>query len=217
MAFQQWDVTAKSDFAQDGQQPSSQKQGRRRGGRNSSAGSIDALADAAVRKLNSIEPKLQLAGQELQFVAQREPVHSLVENPTLHSLHSHCYSCQGGLPTLLLLPRRTPNTLFTAHLWTDSNITARKAVTSRAVAAIQVTLFIGNLTQEWREEQTLHTELSKHGCLERLFIAKAADGSHKVISTCHIAELQASVQAVLIGLWSLTKTCLQGDPSIHSG
>ena len=48
--------------------------------------------------------------------------------------------------------------------------------------AAQVTLFIGNLTQEWQDEQTLHTELSKHGHLERLFVAKTADGSHKV--TC---------------------------------
>ncbi len=46
---------------------------------------------------------------------------------------------------------------------------------------LQVTLFIGNLTQEWQDEQTLHTELSKHGRLERLFIAKTADGSHKVL------------------------------------
>lgn len=45
---------------------------------------------------------------------------------------------------------------------------------------LQVTLFIGNLTQEWQDDGTLHTELSKHGRLERLFIAKTANGSHKV-------------------------------------
>ena len=45
---------------------------------------------------------------------------------------------------------------------------------------LQVTLFIGNLTQEWQVDETLHTELSKHGRLERLFIAKTANGSHKV-------------------------------------
>ena len=45
---------------------------------------------------------------------------------------------------------------------------------------LQVTLFIGNLTQDWQEDETLHTELSKHGRLERLFIAKTANGSHKV-------------------------------------
>ena len=116
MAFQRRDVTAKSDFAQDGQQASSQKQGRRRGGRNGSAGSIDALADAAVRKLNSIEPKLQLAGQELQFVAQREPVHSFLHNPPRHSLHS----------AVLLLPMRTPNTRFTIYLWTYSQLDCKK-------------------------------------------------------------------------------------------
>ena len=45
---------------------------------------------------------------------------------------------------------------------------------------LQVTLFIGNLTQDWQDDGTLHTELSKHGRLERLFIAKTANGSHKV-------------------------------------
>lgn len=94
MVSKHWDVTAKFNLVQDGQQASSQKQGRRRGGRNGSAGSIDALADAAVRKLNSIEPKLQLAGQELQFVAQRELVHSLLHNPPLHSLHTALSFCQ---------------------------------------------------------------------------------------------------------------------------
>ena len=94
MVSKHWDVTAKFNFVQDGQQASSQKQGRRRGGRNGSAGSIDALADAAVRKLNSIEPKLQLAGQELQFVVQRELVHSLLHNPPFHSLSTALSFCQ---------------------------------------------------------------------------------------------------------------------------
>lgn len=58
---------------------------------------------------------------------------------------------------------------------------------------MQVTLFIGNLTQEWQDEQTLQTELSKHGHLERLFIAKTADGSHKVTHLlCPLSAPRAS-------------------------
>ena len=53
----------------------SQARGREGGG--GSGSTIDALADAAVRKLSGAEPRLQLAGQELQFVAQRELVMSL--------------------------------------------------------------------------------------------------------------------------------------------
>ena len=59
---------------QDGHQAALLKQGKKKGGRGSSNSTVDALADSAVRKLNSIEPRLQLAGQELQFAAQREMV-----------------------------------------------------------------------------------------------------------------------------------------------
>lgn len=84
-------------------------------------------------------------------------------------------------------------------------------MTSGAVAALQVTLFIGNLTQEWRDEQTLHTELSKHGRLERLFIAKAADGSHKVISTCHVAEhCRLAFRRSRLGCGALRKLVFKG-------
>ncbi len=69
------EMTCEAAFVQDEQQTSSDKQGRKRGGKGSSGNSIDALADSAVRKLGGIEPPLQLAGQTLQFVAQREMVH----------------------------------------------------------------------------------------------------------------------------------------------
>lgn len=58
---------------QDEHQVPSEKQGRKRGGRGN-ASSIDALAESAVRKMSSVEPPLQLAGQDLQFQAQREMV-----------------------------------------------------------------------------------------------------------------------------------------------
>ena len=59
---------------QDEQQAPSEKQGKKRGGRGGAGGSVDALAESAVRKLSSIDPPLQLAGQNLQFQAQREMV-----------------------------------------------------------------------------------------------------------------------------------------------
>ncbi len=58
---------------QDEQPAALEKQGRKRG-RGSASSSIDALAESAVRKLSAIEPPLQLAGQDLQFQAQREMV-----------------------------------------------------------------------------------------------------------------------------------------------
>jgi hypothetical protein len=51
---------------------SSKKRGRGAGG--GGGASIDSQADAAVRKLNAVEPKLELAGQTLQFLAHREQV-----------------------------------------------------------------------------------------------------------------------------------------------
>ena len=62
---------------QEEQPGSAQKSGKRKRGGGGSGSTIDALADAAARKLSSAEPRLQLAGQELQFVAQRELVRSL--------------------------------------------------------------------------------------------------------------------------------------------
>jgi len=43
-----------------------------------------------------------------------------------------------------------------------------------------VTLFIGNLTEEWQDEERLKKDLSEHGRIERAFIAYNALGQSKV-------------------------------------
>lgn len=48
------------------------------------------------------------------------------------------------------------------------------------ILAEQVTLFIGNLTEEWQDEERLKNDLSKHGRIERAFIAYNALGQSKV-------------------------------------
>ncbi len=48
------------------------------------------------------------------------------------------------------------------------------------LAAAQVTLFIGNLTDEWQDVERLKTDLSQHGRVERAFIAYNAQGETKV-------------------------------------
>ena len=53
---------------------SSRKRSRGNGFGGSGGQSIESLAEAAVRKLNALEPKLELAGQTLQFIAHREQV-----------------------------------------------------------------------------------------------------------------------------------------------
>ncbi len=60
---------------------SSRKRNRGGGGNNVGA-SIDSLAEAAVRKLSAVEPKLELAGQQLQFLAHREQVYCPLQHPT---------------------------------------------------------------------------------------------------------------------------------------
>lgn len=60
---------------------SSKKRNRGSGGNNSGA-SIDSLAEAAVKKLSAVEPKLELAGQQLQFLAHREQVCCRSQHPT---------------------------------------------------------------------------------------------------------------------------------------
>ncbi|EIE21364.1 hypothetical protein COCSUDRAFT_48078 [Coccomyxa subellipsoidea C-169] len=94
---------------------SSRKRSRGNGFGGSGGQSIESLAEAAVRKLNAVEPKLELAGQTLQFIAHRE----------------------------------------------------------------QVTLFIGNLTEEWQDVDRLEKDLGQHGQVERAFIAYNAQGESK--------------------------------------
>ncbi len=45
-----------------------------------------------------------------------------------------------------------------------------------------MTLYIGNLTEEWADEERLRAGLGAHGRLERAFIARNAQGLSKV---CH--------------------------------
>ena len=80
---------------QEDQPGSAQKPGKRKRGGGGSGSTIDALADAAARKLSSAEPRLQLAGQELQFVAQRELVMSPAVSHAvpLRSLSCHTFMC----------------------------------------------------------------------------------------------------------------------------
>ena len=49
-----------------------------------------------------------------------------------------------------------------------------------ALSAAQVTLYIGNLTEEWADEESLRRGLRAHGRLERAFIARNAQGASKV-------------------------------------
>ena len=49
-----------------------------------------------------------------------------------------------------------------------------------AERALQVTLYIGNLTEEWGDEERLRRELGAHGRLERAFIARNPQGLSKV-------------------------------------
>jgi len=54
---------------------SSRKRGRVNGGSGAGGNaSTESLAEAAAKKLNAVEPKLELAGQQLQFLAHREQV-----------------------------------------------------------------------------------------------------------------------------------------------
>ncbi len=91
--------------------------------------------------------------------------------------------------------------MFAAWSCIDAHHDSKTGSDKCAVVALQVALFIGNLTQELRDEQTLHTELSKHGRLERLFVAKAADGSHKVNPACQIAEHCRPAPVYTWALW----------------
>ncbi|CAL8463190.1 g2724 [Coccomyxa elongata] len=109
---------------------SSRKRNRGSGGNNSSA-SIDSLAEAAVKKLSAVEPKLELAGQQLQFLAHRE----------------------------------------------------------------QVTLFIGNLTDEWQDVEQLQKDLSQHGRVERAFIAYNAQGESKNYAIVEFAVPHMALRA----------------------
>jgi len=45
---------------------------------------------------------------------------------------------------------------------------------------VQVTLYIGNLTDEWQDIDKLKEYLSQHGTLQRAFIAHNAKGESKV-------------------------------------
>lgn len=55
------------------------KRGRVNGGSGGGGNaSTELLAEAAVKKLNAVEPKLELAGQQLQFLAHREQVRAIV-------------------------------------------------------------------------------------------------------------------------------------------
>lgn len=49
-------------------------------------GSIDAAAEEAVRTLTSLEPKLELGGQPLQFSAHKEQVRSSASVPLSSAL-----------------------------------------------------------------------------------------------------------------------------------
>lgn len=72
-------------------------------------------------------------------------------------------------------------------------------------AAAQVTLFIGNLTEEWQDVDRLQEDLSQHGRVERAFIAHNAQGESKVLVTWHHSArylfivLQMGVQCSLYG------------------
>jgi hypothetical protein len=48
------------------------------------------------------------------------------------------------------------------------------------LCCVQATLFIGNLTDEWQDVEKLKADLSKHGQLERSFIARNPQGASKV-------------------------------------
>ncbi len=48
-----------------------------------------------------------------------------------------------------------------------------------------MTLFIGNLTEEWQDVDRLEKDLGQHGQVERAFIAYNAQGESKVLLSRH--------------------------------
>ena len=72
---------------------------------------------------------------------------------------------------------------------------------------MQVTLYIGNLSEEWQAVEQLRQDLSRHGRLERAFIACNAEGQSKacpaiLLHTCNSARRmprEAALLSLLLG------------------
>ena len=94
------------------------------------------MAETAARTLNALSPRLALGGQELHFTGQRE------------ELGAACKACKA----LLACGRPVPAVCTALRA---SSIYRIAAMPHCQGVHVQVTLYIGNLSEEWQAVEQL--------------------------------------------------------------